>query len=219
MEHSKRWYYGWTVGILAAIAVCSLAALAMGRVSGETRRDLGSILSRGRAAGDRWNGEKCSNECASAQDCAGASRRSRPKQRGGGVSGAVRQSPGDPRHPGVATGASFGAVLAILSGWPSLAIQTNALLFGIDIRIAGEPSEKRGRTRLCGYDCAGGHGGGIAVFCSGVPGEIRGGSPGCASRDYLLADGKPFQHDERDSGAGAPFILAEWRFCFCCAGS
>ena len=32
---------------------------------------------------------------------------------------------------GVATGASFGAVLAILSGWPSLAIQTNALLFGI----------------------------------------------------------------------------------------
>lgn len=31
MEHSKRWYYGWVVGILAAIVVCSLAALTMGR--------------------------------------------------------------------------------------------------------------------------------------------------------------------------------------------
>lgn len=131
MEHSKRWYYGWTVGILAAIAVCSLAALAMGRYQVKPGEIWGVFFP---GAGQQEIDGTVKNVVMNVR----LPRIALALLAGAGLSsaGAAFQALfanplATPDTLGVATGASFGAVLAILSGWPSLAIQTNALLFGI----------------------------------------------------------------------------------------
>ena len=131
MEHSKRWYYGWVVGILAAIVVCSLAALTMGRYR-VGFHEIWAVFFPG--AGSQEIDGTVKNVVMNVRLpriglalLAGAGLSS-----AGAAFQALFANPlATPDTLGVATGASFGAVLAILFGWPSIAIQTNALILGI----------------------------------------------------------------------------------------
>ena len=130
MEHSRKWFVGWAIGIVTAIVLFSLAALTMGRYE-ITLGQIWSVFFP--KAGQEVSGT-VENVVLNVRLpriglalLAGAGLSS-----AGGAFQALFANPlATPDTLGVATGASFGAVLAILFGWPSMAIQTSALAAGL----------------------------------------------------------------------------------------
>ena len=130
MEHSRKWFVGWAIGIVTAIVLFSLAALTMGRYE-ITLGQIWSVFCP--KAGQDVSGT-VENVVLNVRLpriglalLAGAGLSS-----AGGAFQALFANPlATPDTLGVATGASFGAVLAILFGWPSMAIQTSALAAGL----------------------------------------------------------------------------------------
>lgn len=131
MEHSRRWYMGWGIGIAAAVVLLSLAALTMGRFE-VTLDQIWAVFFPG--AGRQDVNQTVENVILNVRLpriglalLAGAGLSS-----AGAAFQALFANPlATPDTLGVATGASFGAVLAILFGWSSFAIQTCALAAGI----------------------------------------------------------------------------------------
>lgn len=151
MEHSRKWFVGWAIGIAAAIVLFSLAALTMGRYE-ITLGQIWSVFFP--KAGQEVPGT-VENVVLNVRLpriglalLAGAGLSS-----AGGAFQALFANPlATPDTLGVATGASFGAVLAILFGWPSMAIQTSALATGLLavalVYVVSRPKKGGGRASV-----------------------------------------------------------------------
>lgn len=151
MEHSRKWFIGWAIGIAAAIVLFSLAALTMGRYE-ITLGQIWSVFFP--KAGQEVPGT-VENVVLNVRLpriglalLAGAGLSS-----AGGAFQALFANPlATPDTLGVATGASFGAVLAILFGWPSMAIQTSALVTGLLavalVYVVSRPKKGGGRASV-----------------------------------------------------------------------
>ena len=144
MEHSRKWFVGWAIGIVTAIVLFSLAALTMGRYE-ITLGEIWSVFFP--KAGQEVSGT-VENVVLNVRLpriglalLAGAGLSS-----AGGAFQALFANPlATPDTLGVATGASFGAVLAILFGWPSMAIQTSAVAL---VYMVSRPKKGGGRASV-----------------------------------------------------------------------
>lgn len=151
MRHSRKWYVGWGFGMAAAIVLLSLAALTMGRFE----ITLGQIWAVFFPASGGEVPDTVKNVILNVRLpriglalLAGAG-----LSCAGGAFQALFANPlATPDTLGVATGASFGAVLAILLGWPSLGIQISALATGILavvlVYLVSRPRKGSGRASV-----------------------------------------------------------------------
>ena len=197
------------VVFLIAPVLCALVCLCIGRMNVPVR-DLVSLL-LGREVGAQaravlWS-MRLPRVLLAALVGAGLS-----------VSGCVFQSLfanplATPDTLGVASGASFGAALALLLGFRLIGVQLTAFLFRHGSRESDVPFRKGQRTH---DDDSLGHHDGVFVLRARLACQIHGGHRVAAACHHLLADGKP----ERGKLCGiAARCARNFTFVHCAAAS